>query len=164
MKQDVFLSLGSNIGNPKDNIETAIAKLKKNRLLDVEVVSRFYLTAPVDFIEQPRFVNCVVWLKTDLEPVKLHRITRKIEKEIGPEREFDKGPRKIDIDIVLFGDLVIISNKLRIPHPRMHKRKFVLVPMVEVNKNFIHPEMNQTVEELLNNLPYNPLETVELLG
>ena len=163
MKTDVFLSLGSNRDNPVKNLENALEKLKALKTLEVVAVSTFYVTTPVDFAEQADFINCAVWVKTSMNPHKFLKVTQDIENEIGKGKEFQSGPRRIDIDIVLFGDLVIISDELRIPHSKMHKRKFVLVPMVELKKDFIHPEINQTMEELLTGLPFNPLIKVEPL-
>lgn len=158
---DVYISIGSNLDNPKSNVHRCIEELKKTARITFKNVSKFYLTSPMDYFDQPKFINCCVHLETEMEPNDFLLTIQSIEKKIGKEKQFTSGPRRIDIDILLFDDLVVIHNELRIPHPRLHQRRFVLIPLMDLNKSLLHPELNQTVEEIFNNLPNNPLETVE---
>lgn len=158
---EVYISIGSNLDNPKSNVHRCIEEIKKAEKIRFKNSSHFYLTSPMDYFDQPKFINCCVHLETELEPIDFLQAMEAIEKKIGKEKQFESGPRKIDIDILLFDDLVVIHNDLRIPHPRLHQRRFVLVPLMDLNKSLMHPELNQTVEEIFNSLPNNPLETVE---
>ena len=161
---EVYISVGSNRGNPKANVNRCIDEIKKTEKITFKNISPYYLTSPMDYFDQPKFVNCCVHLETEMEPAEFLRTMQAIENKIGKGKEFHSGPRKIDIDILLFDDLILINNDLRIPHPRLHQRRFVLVPLMDLNKTLVHPELNQTVEEILNNLPDNPLETVETMA
>ena len=158
---EVYISIGSNLDSPKANVHRCIEAIKKTDKITFKNSSHFYLTSPMDYFDQPKFVNCCVQLETELDPIIFLQTMQAIEKKIGKEKQFESGPRKIDIDILLFDDLVLIQNELRIPHPRLHQRRFVLIPLMDLNKTLLHPELNQTVEEILKNLPNNPLETVE---
>lgn len=163
IKEDIYLSIGANILEPLKNIRQAIDMIQASRSLKVQAISRFYKTSPVEYLHQPDFINCVVWMKSSLNIHIIHKRLQKFEKQIGRIKSIPKGPRKIDIDIILYGTHVILTSELEIPHPRMHKRKFVLLPLSEINKDLSHPELGQTVESLLNDLPPNPVETVELI-
>jgi 2-amino-4-hydroxy-6-hydroxymethyldihydropteridine diphosphokinase len=107
----------------------------------------------VDFIEQPWFLNCVVALETSKTPPQLMNAILRIEEEMGRKRVQKKGPRSIDIDILLFGDAVIDSEGLTIPHPAMHQRRFVLEPLAELAPDLRHPALNKTIRELRDALP-----------
>lgn len=160
-KQDIFLSLGSNINNPKANLDKTIKILSAHQSVNICKTSKYYRTAPVDYLHQPEFINCAVWIKSALNIHKFYKLIKKIEKEMGTQKEFKNGPRVIDIDIIFYSDQVIMTSDLKIPHPKMHERKFVLVPLEELKPDFIHPELRLTVKELLENLPHNPLQYVE---
>ena len=112
-------------------------------------VSSFYETEPVDFLDQPWFLNCVAEVETTLEPLALLRSLQTIEAKMGSKKEFAKGPRLIDLDILLYADETITMAELQVPHPRMHLRRFVLVPLVEVAPNLRHASWNGTASELL---------------
>ena len=144
----IFLSLGSNIGERAGNIAQAIAELPEH---GVRVVGRYslYETEPVEFLAQGRFLNCVVEVETELEPAELMRALLDIERSMGRERVTPKGPRIIDMDILLFGSRVVREADLEIPHPRMAERRFVLVPLVEIAPAVVHPVLKKTVAELL---------------
>jgi len=151
MSELAYLSLGSNIGDREDHLNRAITDLSS--LGTVKNISSFYETDPVEFVEQPVFLNCAVALQTDLSPMELIRQILNIERSLGRQRIQKKGPRSIDIDILLFGDRVINSADLTIPHPAMAQRRFVLLPLTEIAPDACHPVLNKSVRELLEELP-----------
>jgi len=161
MKNRVFLSIGSNVGKLKKNIDQVIEKLKDLPSVEVVKVSKYYKSTPLEFLHQNNFINCGVLLKTSLNIHKLHSKLQKIEKELGKDKKFENGPRKIDIDIIFCEDLVISTSDLQIPHQKMHERKFVLLPFMELDKDFVHPQLNLTIKELLKNLKDNHLQKVK---
>jgi 2-amino-4-hydroxy-6-hydroxymethyldihydropteridine diphosphokinase len=116
-------------------------------------VSSIYETEPVEFTDQPWFLNCAVALETGLTPQRLLAAALKIEREMGRHRTANKGPRTIDIDIMLFGGAVVNSPELTIPHPAMHERRFVLEPLAEIAPDALHPVSNRTIRELRDELP-----------
>jgi 2-amino-4-hydroxy-6-hydroxymethyldihydropteridine diphosphokinase len=148
----VYLSLGSNLGDREKNLRTAIAALAEAKVR-VTCVSSFYETEPVDLHEQPWFVNCVVKATTRIPAPELLRALRGIESRMGSKKLMPKGPRLIDIDILLYGNQTINTLELQVPHPRMLLRKFVLVPLAEVAPNLKHPTWNGTAAELLAKTP-----------
>src|SRR5689334_464514 len=131
MTHRVYLSLGSNLGDRAANLQKCIRLLSK--FADVAKVSSFYETEPMELREQPWFLNCAVELETHVSARELLSRIQQIEAELGRSREIDKGPRTIDIDILLFDSEVINEGDLQIPHPAMHKRWFVLAPLAEVS-------------------------------
>src|SRR5437016_1990240 len=138
-----YLSLGSNLGDRAANLKAAIAALPSANL-GVRKVSAFYETEPVDYLDQPWFLNCVVEGETDSQPIDLLRALRAIESQLGSKKAFAKGPRLLDIDILLFGDQSIVTPELQIPHPRMVERKFVLAPLAEIAPQLRHPSWPST--------------------
>jgi 2-amino-4-hydroxy-6-hydroxymethyldihydropteridine diphosphokinase len=143
----VYLSLGSNLANRGAMLRTGIEALA-NAHVRVKKISSFYETEPVDFLDQPWFLNCVVEAETDLSPHELLGTLRRIESSIGSKKEFAKGPRLLDVDILLYGDKSVDSPDLQIPHPRMLQRKFVLAPLAEIAPSIKHPFWGKTAEEL----------------
>jgi 2-amino-4-hydroxy-6-hydroxymethyldihydropteridine diphosphokinase len=153
MPQLAYLSLGSNVGGRETNLRAAIGRLGQDALGQVISASSFYETEPVEFTEQAWFLNAVVALETNAAPHQLMKDLLYIEQEMGRTRTQRKGPRIIDIDILLFGDAVIDSLDLTIPHPAMATRRFVLEPLTEIAPEVLHPVLKKTAQELLDSLP-----------
>jgi 2-amino-4-hydroxy-6-hydroxymethyldihydropteridine diphosphokinase len=146
--QIVYLSLGSNIGDRAAYLNAAIAALP-GAGLRVLKVSAFYETEPVDYLQQDWFLNCVVEGETDLPGGTLLAQLRAIEAKMGSKKAIAKGPRILDIDILLYGDETIATAELQVPHPRMTQRRFVLVPLAEIAPDLSHPSWHATAAELL---------------
>lgn len=149
--ETAYLSLGSNLGDRAANLRTAVAELQSaGRLLGV---SAFYETQPVEVPNQPWFLNCVAAIETAKSPGELLSLALHIEATMGRVRMREKGPRTIDIDIVLFGDRTIDEPGLKIPHPALLQRRFVLEPLVEIAPEARHPLTGQSAREMLAALP-----------
>jgi 2-amino-4-hydroxy-6-hydroxymethyldihydropteridine diphosphokinase len=146
-----YLSLGSNVGDRTANLREAIGRLAT--LGKFASFSSFYETEPVEFTDQPCFLNCAAGLETMLEPEQLMAQLLRIEQEMGRQRTQKKGPRTIDIDILLFDDLILNSPEVTIPHPAMHERRFVLEPLAQIAAETQHPVLGKTMRELLAALP-----------
>ena len=151
MRKTVYLSLGSNLGDREANLGEAIARLAE--LGEVTGVSSYYETEPVDFLAQPWFLNCAVAVSTEKMPRQFLGALQKIEQEMGRRRAQPKGPRVIDLDILLFGSSVVETAQLTIPHAAMHERRFVLEPLAEIAPDARHPVFKRTVRELRDGLP-----------
>jgi len=152
IKKTVYLSLGSNVGDRAKNLRDAIAALG-NSGVSVARVSSLYETEPVDYLDQPWFLNCAIEAETELAALDLLHAMRGIEAQMGSKRLVAKGPRLIDIDILLYGSEVIDTPELQVPHPRMHLRRFVLEPLAEVAPSVRHPVSHLSISELLTRTP-----------
>jgi 2-amino-4-hydroxy-6-hydroxymethyldihydropteridine diphosphokinase len=144
----VYLSLGSNLGDRRAQIETAL-KLLQNEGLCIVKRSSLYETEPVDMVEQPWYLNCVLEAQTDLSPREVLEAIQRIEEQLGRERAIPRGPRTIDIDVLVYEAIVLREPQLEIPHPRMARRRFVLVPFAEIAPALVHPTSHRTIGDLL---------------
>ena len=151
MDDIVYLSLGSNLGDRERNLTEAIRALEG--VGEVKAVSSFYETEPVDFADQAWFLNCALAMESSASPERMMAELLHLERKMGRERMQWKGPRTIDIDILMFGERIVDSLDLKIPHPAMHRRRFVLAPLADIAAEARHPVMNRTVSELLAELP-----------
>ncbi len=147
----VYLLLGSNLGDRANNIENALEELNKIGIIILKK-SSLYETKPWGYTEQPDFLNLAIECSTNLTPFDLLREIKKIEIKLGRENTIKYGPRIIDIDIILYDNLILKSDTLTIPHPLMHKREFVLKPLCEIAPYLIHPEFKVSLKELLNQI------------
>jgi 2-amino-4-hydroxy-6-hydroxymethyldihydropteridine diphosphokinase len=143
----VYLALGSNLGDRRENLRQAVASLSPQ--LDIKARSFVYETDPWGFEEQPKFLNMAVKAQTYLEPEPLLKHLKRLEIALGRQASFPNGPRLIDIDILFFDDIVMDTPILTVPHPRLHERGFVLLPMMDIAPDLVHPLLKKSIRDLL---------------
>jgi 2-amino-4-hydroxy-6-hydroxymethyldihydropteridine diphosphokinase len=153
----VYLGLGSNIKDKEEHLKKAILLIKDFCM--VNAVSPLYLTEPVGFPDQDWFLNCAVEIETDVDPQTLLSKIKSIERKLRRKKTIKNGPRSIDIDILFYGDLVMHTKQLVIPHPRLQERLFVLQPMLDLNPTLMHPVLHKTIQELYNEHPWSEIVT-----
>lgn len=161
-KHTAYISAGSNIGDKCLNCRNGITALAESGATAIKAWSRFYKTSPVDFREQDWFVNAVVKVETELEPFELLKDMNSIQTRAG--RTCDPvrfGPRILDLDIILYDDVVVDLPGLTIPHPRMHERRFVLKPLCDIDPEVIHPVFKKALKDMLESLNDDEQKVIE---
>jgi len=143
-----YIALGTNVGDRENNLRAALRLLAEAGIRTLKF-SSIYETEPVDFLEQAWFLNAVLEAQTDLPALDLLHRLRAIESAMGSKKPFAKGPRLIDLDILLYGNDAIATPELQVPHPRMLQRRFVLTPLAEIAPNLRHPQWSATAQQLL---------------
>lgn len=148
-----YISIGSNLGDPMQNCCKGVEALCEDGTVELMAQSPFYKTQPVDYTDQNWFINAALFVRTRLSPQALLDKTQSVQKLIGRKSLSVRfGPRILDLDIIFYDDLILDSANLEIPHRRMHKRRFVLQPICDIDPNVIHPGMGKSVQYLLNQL------------
>ncbi|HKJ26250.1 MAG TPA: 2-amino-4-hydroxy-6-hydroxymethyldihydropteridine diphosphokinase [Anaerolineales bacterium] len=153
----IYLGLGTNSGDRAANLEAAIQALPPQ--VEVQERSPIYQTPPWGYTNQPDFLNLVLEARTQLTPPQLLKFLKSLEDQVGRTATFRWGPREIDIDILLYDDLVLETDELVIPHPQMQARAFVLVPLADLAPNLVHPKLKQTNTDLLEQVDTTAIQT-----
>jgi len=159
LHHQVYLSFGANLGNRQANILQALQYVQTRT--SIKKLSSFYETEPVGYADQPKFLNITCQLETELLPADLLHFLKWIEKRMGRQASFRNAPRPIDIDILLYDELILKNLDLQLPHPRLHERAFVLVPLAEITPNLVHPGLHITVREMLNRVDLTGVERMD---
>lgn len=147
----VYMAIGANVGDKQTNIKKAVSLLSEK--IQNIVLAPLYETQPWGYEEQENFINTALKGETNLSPEALLDFVKEIEKKVGRVKRFTNGPREIDIDVLLYDDLVYHSSDLIIPHARLHERDFVLEPLADIASEVVHPEMHKTIGQMLQELP-----------
>lgn len=150
MEHIAYIALGSNLGDRLGNLRDALARLR--HFGQVSRTSSWYETEPIGVTDQPWFVNAVVELRTEVEPLALMQALLGIEQAMGRKRVQPKGPRNIDLDLLLYDNQTVNTEVLRLPHPALHERRFVLAPLAEIAPGVLHPVLRKTALQLLESL------------
>lgn len=161
--EEVLIGFGSNQGDSIAVCRKAIQALSEHPAITVVCVSSLYRTAPVGYLDQGWFVNGVLLGTTTLSPSELLGVLLGVEQSFGRERTVRWGPRTLDLDLLAYGDRVLQLPALTLPHARMHERRFVLAPLAEICPGWTHPVLGKTTRQLLDGLPEEPGQEVELM-
>ena len=156
----VYLGIGSNLGDRFKNIEKTKISLTENQITIIKS-SSYYETLSWPNINYPKFLNIVLKVKTNLDVINLLDICKKIEKSLGRKKTSRNSPRECDIDILDYDKTNNVVKNIDLPHPRMHKRNFVLIPLFEINKNWTHPKSRQNIKSLIFSLPNNDITSIK---
>jgi len=148
--EQVLIGFGSNLGDSIQICVAAVGRLRAHPLFRVRKTSSLYRTSPLMLADQPWFINGVVLLETDLNPEDLLAVVLQIEKDFGRDRQIRWGPRTLDLDLLAYGDRQVTLPTLTLPHPRLHERRFVLEPLLEIAPDWVHPTLNIPARDLLN--------------
>ena len=147
-----YIGFGSNIGDRLKHIQNALHALTKMEEITLQKISSIYKTDPVGYEAQAQFLNGVAAIQTSLPPLSLLHSLKDIETAVGRQHRIRWGPREIDLDLLIYGDLCLQTEKLVVPHPEMHLRRFVLAPLAEIAPNLVHPVFQETIQTLLERL------------
>lgn len=158
-----YVGLGANLGNPRLQLQEALVRLAATEEIDITKVSSFYLNPPLGPPDQPWYVNAVAQVRTRLAPEELLRVLQQVERGMGRSRQERWGPRLIDLDLLLYDGEILSGPDLEVPHPEMHRRSFVLVPLAEIAPQAWHPTLNKTAAELLAELDPRDLGALQKL-
>ena len=156
----IYLGIGSNLGDRFKNIEKAKISLTENQIAIIKS-SSYYETLSWPNINYPKFLNIVLKVRTNLDATNLLNICKKIEKSLGRKKTSKNSPRECDIDILDYNKTNIIEKYINLPHPRMHKRNFVLIPLFEIDKNWIHPRSKQHIKSLILTLSNTDIRSIK---
>lgn len=159
MEHMIYLALGSNMGDRLNHLKMAVANLAPQ--MSLKAKSPVYQTPPWGYEQQEPFLNQVVKVETYMDPASLLKHLKRLERALGRTPTFENGPRVIDIDILFFDEEVITTPPLVIPHPRLHERAFVLVPLADIAPDFVHPVLQKTVSELLREVDASEIKMFE---
>ena len=157
--KSIYLAIGSNLGKKKENIEKAKFELTKKKILILET-SSYYETLSWPNPKKPKFLNVVLKVNTNFTPLQLIKKCKEIEVSLGRKKTAKNSPRECDIDIIDYNKKVI-NNKIILPHPRMHTRNFVLLPLFEINKDWIHPKLKRHIKKLIISLPNRDITSIK---
>jgi 2-amino-4-hydroxy-6-hydroxymethyldihydropteridine diphosphokinase len=152
-----YIGIGSNLGNSLKNCQHAIEILSRAKGIELTTISSFYKTEPVGIENQDYFINAVIEIKTELSPRTLLQTLQNIENDMGRLRDVKGGPRIIDLDVLFYGQNEISERDLIIPHPEIHRRRFVLEPLCEIASYFIHPSFGVSIRGLKDRLSDNKI-------
>lgn len=157
----VYISVGSNIGAKIDHCRFGISQVAAHRDIELTATSPFYRTAPVDYTDQDWFVNAAFRIATSLDAHELLRVTNHVQVAAGQGvKEIRFGPRTLDLDLIFYDQRVLKSSDLELPHPRMHKRRFVLQPICDIDPQFVHPVFGCCVQDLIENMQDDQQEVI----